>query len=136
MPTAIFISSSLILRIRFGFSGLVNIQRQLGDIRELLSVVVADNKTGELFLDCPRGKWRAGIVQSATSPNGLQRVLLACRVAGVIPAVAMRQFVTPIGAPITNWSIARNNQMAGTIAGPSAGVGMHASAGASFARFR
>jgi hypothetical protein len=32
MPTAIFISSSLILRIRFGFSGLVNIHRQLGDI--------------------------------------------------------------------------------------------------------
>jgi hypothetical protein len=29
MPNAIFISSSLILRIRFGFSGLVNIQRQL-----------------------------------------------------------------------------------------------------------
>jgi hypothetical protein len=33
MPIAIFISSSLILRIRFGFSGLVNIQRQLGDVR-------------------------------------------------------------------------------------------------------
>jgi hypothetical protein len=32
MLTVIFISSSLILRIRFGFSGLVNIQRQLGDI--------------------------------------------------------------------------------------------------------
>jgi hypothetical protein len=33
MLTAIFISSSLVLRIRFGFSGLVNIHRQLGDIR-------------------------------------------------------------------------------------------------------
>jgi hypothetical protein len=32
MLTAIFISSSLNLRIRFGFSGLVNIHRQLGDI--------------------------------------------------------------------------------------------------------
>ena len=78
--------------------------------------------------------------EAAQNLQYAQRVLLACRAAcsrvGVIPAVAMRQFMPAIGAAITHRAIARNNQMAGAIAGPGAGVRMHASAGASFARFR
>jgi hypothetical protein len=48
----------------------------------------------------------------------------------------MRQFVAAIGAAIAHRAVARDDEMTGAIAGPGAGVGMHASAGASFARFR
>jgi hypothetical protein len=63
MPTAIFISSSLIMRIRFGFTGLVNIQRQLGNIRR----------------DPPRlvfGEHRAGSKNTPEGGSGAERALL------------------------------------------------------------
>jgi hypothetical protein len=54
----------------------------------------------------------------------------------MIPTVAMRQFVAAIGAAIAHRTVARDYQVTGTIAGPGAGVSMHAPAGASFARVR
>jgi hypothetical protein len=72
MPAAIFINSSLILRIRFGFGGLVNIHRQPGDICRNPSRLVFGEQLccglpGGLILDvdlpCERKKsrmWNAG----------------------------------------------------------------------------
>jgi hypothetical protein len=54
----------------------------------------------------------------------------------MVPAVAVREFVAAIGAAIANRTVARDYQMTGAIVGPGAGVSMHASAGASFARVR
>ena len=54
----------------------------------------------------------------------------------MVPAIAVRQFVAAIGGAIAHRPIARDYQMTGAIAGPGAGVGMHASPGASFARVR
>jgi hypothetical protein len=44
----------------------------------------------------------------------------------MIPTVAMRQFVAAIGATIAHGAVARDYKVTGAIAGPGAGVGMHA----------
>jgi hypothetical protein len=54
----------------------------------------------------------------------------------MFPAIAVRHFMAPIGCVIADRTVTRNDQVTSAIAGPGAGVGVHAFAGASLARLR